>query len=56
MFWDRPSEEDDEEDYDKNNGMMVRFFDQLSFDSIYYYLGVGGQPIAKAISNNGMAQ
>lgn len=29
---------------------MIRYFDQFSFDSIYYYLGVGGQPISKSIN------
>jgi hypothetical protein len=55
VYWDRPTDEDDEEEYSKNNGMMSRFFDQLAFDSIYYYLGVGGQPVAKAVQP-GMVQ
>ena len=46
-YWDAPKEEDDIDDQIKlpTGNFMIRFFDQLSFDSIHFFLGVGGQPV-----------
>lgn len=43
-YWDFPNEEDDD-DIPKLNGHVIRYFDQLTFDSIYSFLGIGGQPV-----------
>lgn len=50
MYYDKVNEEDDEDEIvqllqyieKKNDGRMIRYFDQLNFDSIFFYLGVGG--------------
>lgn len=53
-YWDSPNEEDDIDDQIKlpHGSFMIRLFDQLSFDSIHYFLGVGGQPVILIYENN----
>ncbi|KAM3145005.1 hypothetical protein pb186bvf_003010 [Paramecium bursaria] len=45
VYEDQPNEEDDDENI--INGRIIRYFDQISYESIIYFLGVGGQPQAK---------
>jgi hypothetical protein len=44
VYWESLKEEDDIDESVKlpHGNFMIRNFDQLSFDSIHYFLGVGG--------------
>lgn len=46
VYEDAPCEEDDDENI--VNGRVIRYFDKVSYDSIVYFLGLGGQPISRA--------
>ena len=47
VYWDHPNENDDEETI--VNGQVLREFEQLSFDSVQFYLGLGQDINAKSV-------
>lgn len=49
VYEDQPTEEDEEENI--VNGRVIRYFDRLTYDSVVFFLGVGGQPQAQKIND-----